>query len=699
MRVVDALGADLERPEDADGCLRRFEVSRARRTLEPVVAHRIGEPLIATLRMPEKVEPTNVWLTLRCEDGALSRRKLSEVTVARTASLTADGASIVSRRLRIRVCDLLPGYHRLEVEGPGVSDSSLVICAPRRAPEPERAWGVFVPLHALRTDADWGVGSFGDLGRLGGFVRDLGGGFVGTLPLSAVFSDVPFADPSPYMPASRLAWNEAYIDIEQVPELAACAEARAIVDSPALHEQLASLRCVRLADPQSVAHLKRQALEALARFVCSSRSPRREALASFSSDRPELVAYARFRATCERLGRPFWEWRESPAGAPVSLDSLEGPVLTHLYSQWIAEEQLRAARSGGTGLYLDFPVGVHPAGFDPWWEPECFADGVSGGAPPDTFFSEGQVWGFPPLHPEGVRENGYSYLIAALRHTMRQASIVRVDHVMGLHRLYWVPEGASARDGAYVHYKADELHAVLCLEAHRCQTAVVGEDLGTVPGYVHRAMDRDGIARSFVFEFASTRDDPFPTPTEYSIASLATHDLPPFAAYWRGLDIEERSECGELAPARVKSMADERASWRQSVLARLEADPVVGRCAPVADPPVPLDRPDQPVPLAPPDRPDPFPSLAQPADQTSTWEGSTRRVLTACLAHLSSSPARMVMADLEDLWLETEPQNRPGTGAEAGNFLRRARHTFEEVQTDPEATQLLVDVNRLRHAL
>lgn len=659
--VLRALGTELRHPEDADAELRALESVRARRPVAPVLAHRQGEVLDASVVLPHNPEPEEVWISIRSESGAVSRINSGDVELSRKASRYIDGAEVTLARLRIPV-QLPVGYHRLEIDGPGLNGSALVVSAPGRAPRPERAWGAFMPVHALRTASDWGSGSFGDLGSLCEWIGEMGGGFVGCLPVNATFSGVPFADPSPYRPASRLAWNESYVDLESIPDVAACDRARELMCSPKLAESLGGLRKALRADPEAVAAQKRRILEALASCVWSSRSARREQLESFIDSRPESVPFARFMARCEERARPFWEWpaaevAQSAHGAEKA-GELEPRVLTHLYAQWIADEQLARAGSRGAGLYLDVPVGVHPAGFDPWYEPESFVEGVSGGAPPDAFFSEGQVWGFPPMHPHGARDSEYRHFVAVLRHVMRHASVVRLDHIMGLHRMYWVPDGAGARDGVYVRYRAKELYAVICVEAHRSSTTVVGEDLGTVPGSVRRAMDRDGLAHSFVFEFASRYSDPLPTPPQCSLASLSTHDLPTFGAYWRGLDIEERVGPDQLDRPHARALVCERARWRRAVLEKLE-DP-------------------------------------GPGEAPTTSDVSTEQALAGCLGHLAAGPAGLVMVDLEDLWGETDPQNRPGSGAGAGNFLRRARRTLEEVRSDPFAAHLLGQVNRLR---
>jgi 4-alpha-glucanotransferase len=325
----------------------------------------------------------------------------------------------------------------------------------------------------------------------------------------------------------------------------------------------------------------------------------------------------------------------------------------HLYAQWVAAEQLSAATSS-TPLYADLPVGVHPDGFDPRWSPHTFVRGVHGGAPPDLFFEGGQDWSFPPLHPQRVREDGYRYFIDTLRRAFRHASYLRVDHVMGLERLYWIPEGFDARHGAYVSYRAEELHALVSLEAHRAGTVVVGEDLGTVPPSLRTRMANDRMLRSWVLQFESTPEDPLPFPPADVLASWGTHDLARFTSYFWGSDIDENESLGHVCATEANSQRTERAQWRGALLEAIGTSEEAGDDATVA--------------------------------------------LRFCLVHLAQSAADLVLVDLEELWGEREPQNRPGTGTEEANWSRRASHTLEEARADESTTAFLRQLGQCRAA-
>ncbi len=399
-----------------------------------------------------------------------------------------------------------------------------------------------------------------------------------------------------------------------------------------------------VADPVATMAAKRRVLEILAAEAFAGGTAARHQLDAFVSARPVVLAYARFRAALERDSGAIPRRRAGPGGAD------DPRVRYHVYAQWAADTQLATATA--RSLYLDLPVGVHPRGFDPWWRPGAFVGGVSAGAPPDDFFARGQVWGFNPPHPSGQRAGGYEYLAATLRAAMGHASVVRIDHVMGLHRLWFVPDGMEATDGVYVRYPEEELRAVVVLEAARAGVAVVGEDLGTVPSEVRRAMHRDGMLRSFVYQFEATPRRPFPDAPPDALASLGSHDLPAFAAWWGGDDIDDRRRRGLTPPADAAAERRGRQALRAAVSRALDLPTGAGRAG------------------------------------AAGGRGSGRavtagRALRACLEHLAASKAPLVLVDPPDLWGEREPYNRPGTGAEEPNFRRRWTKIWPEDLASP----------------
>lgn len=551
------------------------------------------------------------------------------------------------------------GYHGVEAEVAGRRSAGVLVCAPARAPVRHgRSWGVFAPVYALRTERDWGVGDLTDLKSLMRWIGELGGSMVATLPLTAAFLDEPF-EPTPYSPASRLFWNELFIDPERAPELERSAEARRRWE--AARGEIAALRRRRLVEYRRAMAVKRSVLEPMAEAALARRSRRRAELESFVEGRPEVRTYARFRAAGERFRRPWTDWPAPQRDGRIGDRDVDPrAVRYHVYVQWVMEEQLAAvangAGSGGPDLYLDLPLGVNPAGFDVWRDPSAFARGVSVGAPPDEFAPGGQDWGFPPLRPDAMRADGYRYFRACLALLLRHAGVLRIDHVMALHRLFWVPEGMEPSEGLYVAYRPEELYAVLLLEAHRHDAAVVGEDLGTVPRAVRRTMDRHRVARTYVVQTEARPDrrSALPPVPPGASATLATHDMPTFRSFWAGTDVDRRESEGVVGRSDARRERRRRAGVRRAVLEELRRH---GRL--------------------------------------TTEDPDAAEVLTALLAELAASPAGTVVPSLEDLWLEPESQNAPGT-ADPASWRRKTRYPLERARSMPGVVGTLRSVARLR---
>jgi 4-alpha-glucanotransferase len=556
------------------------------------------------------------------------------------------------------------GYHRMEVKLGGRAARALVISAPVHcfAGDGQPAWGLFLPLYALRTARSWGAGDLTDLEALAAWTARLGGGVVATLPLLATFLDQPY-EPSPYAPASRLFWNEIYLDPRRLPEATLCPAAQQLLESGELEAETRALAALPLVDYPRLATLKRRVLEEMAAWCFANPGPRRQDLERFLAATPRLADYAAFRAVGDRRGESWQAWPQRLRdGSLAPADYDEEDHRYHLWVQWAMEEQLQElARQARAGLYLDMPLGVHAGAYDAWRERDLFADGASAGAPPDVFFTKGQDWGFPPLRPERLRERGYDYLIASLRHHLRHAGVLRLDHVMQLHRLFWVPRGAGPAGGVYVRYPHEELYAVLSLESHRHQAMIVGENLGTVPREVEESMAGHGVLGMYVlqYELAPGGGGLRREPPAAAVASLNTHDMPTFRGYWEERDVDDLEALGLFDEPQAREERQRRAEQRR----QLEAAALAWR-------PADLDGCGDPYGL----------------------------VLRGCLEHLAASPARMVLVNLEDLWRETEPQNVPGTGGERPNWRRKARLSFEEMTRRPETAAMLARVDRLRRA-
>jgi 4-alpha-glucanotransferase len=665
LAVLRELGAPLESMRDVPAALTERRQQLWRQLAEPVQVVWDNAPALCCLRLPAGTGAGKVQCGLRIAEGETRSWSHDLAELKTTRRVEFGGAAYASRLLPLPA-ELPFGYHRLRVECGGQVAETLLISAPRLCYAPSadashRNWGVFLPLYALQTENSWGAGDLGDLEILTDWVRNQGGAAVGTLPLFTSFLDFPF-DPSPYGPASRLFWNEFYLDVARAPEFAICPQARHVVHSTAWKAEIEELRRAPLADVRRVMALKRRILEELSRSLVSQPSARRAEFDRYVEARPVLEKYAQFRATVEKRRQTWHDWPDPlQSGFLHAGDFDQAAYNYHLYVQWLADQQLsqlaQKARGGGTGLYLDLPLGVHPDGFDVWDEPESFALGVAGGAPPDRFFTKGQNWGFAPLNPAETRRTGHQHWIACLRNAMRYAGILRIDHVMGLHRLYWVPKTMEASQGTYVQYPAEELYAALSLESHRHQTVIVGEDLGTVPDYIRHTMRQHALRGMYVAQFEL---DPNPHQAlrpvvGRSFASVNTHDTAMFASFWEEGDIDDQIELGLL---RAEEAEDDR-RYRQAVKhALIEYLRSRGRL---------------------------------PGNNADSGA-----ILRGCLIEMAAGPAEFLLVTLEDLWGERRPQNTPGTVEERPNWRRKALRSFEEFRRMPQVSEILQRINDLR---
>ncbi|MBI4185992.1 MAG: 4-alpha-glucanotransferase [Chloroflexi bacterium] len=666
LTALQALGAPVAGINDLPSAWRQWRRGLWHRLVEPVNVAWDGRLTPLQLRLPASESDARVSCHLKLESGEWRHWDWPGADLPVVEAAEIEGKQYVVKR-PVMPGRLPPGYHRLTVELKRSQGETLIISAPRKAYIPAgeadgRAWGVFLPLYALHTEKSWGSGNFTDLQSLISWTGGLGGQLVATLPLLATFLDET-SRPSPYAPVSRLFWSEFYLDIASIPELQKCSPAQALLASPAVQAEIQALRSSPLVDYHRGIALKRKILEEICQHFFAEPSGRLEELRSFAQTNPAFEDYARFRAACEEHGPSWRQWPQPLRdGVLREGDYAEDARRYYLYGQWLVQQQVAelSQKAGGDGvrLYLDLPLGVHPDGYDVWRQRDAFILDASAGAPPDVLFTRGQDWGFPPLHPQRIREQGYQYIIACLRHHLRHAAALRIDHVMGLHRLFCIPRGLGADQGVYVRYRAEEMHAILALESHRHQTVIVGEDLGTVPWYVRPAMKRHGLHRTHVLQF----EIPFgwhqgpPLLSRDAAASLNTHDTPLFAAFWQGADIESRLSMGLL---------DEGWAWREREGRQAARQALVD-------------------------------FLRRQGWLEATVTIDALSVLKACLAFLAASQARLVLVNLEDLWLETQPQNVPSTTEQYPNWRRKARYGVEEFCQMPEVLDTLRMVNQLR---
>jgi 4-alpha-glucanotransferase len=655
--VLRGLGAPVERMSDVPAAIAQRERETWCRHVEPVLVAWDGALPSVELRLPAAEATGDVEYEVALEGGGtqIGRIGLLNASVSQKANLGDHEYTALLLRIDLT---LPPGYHELTLRFGGHELRSLVIAAPLKAyAAPDgREWGVFLPLYALYSRRSWGIGDFTDLRRLVDWAAGQGAGFVGTLPLLASFlENEPYA-PSPYQPVSRLFWNEIFIDVEAAFTEMAGNISESVAVPAATAKAARDLNAREAVPYREAMALKRRALTEITRR--KDQGPAANGVASRQAARPAHADYAAFRAALVKLGPRWREW-PSPqrSGSLTDADCDADTASFYAFAQGTAASQMaqlsETARQRGARLYLDLPVGVHPDGYDAWRYQDQFVEKMSAGAPPDAFAPQGQDWGFQPLNPNAVREQGYNYVRAYLRHHLEAAGLLRIDHAIGLHRLFWIPEGASGAEGVFVRQPSEELYAVLSLESHRAQSVVIGENLGLVPPEVNQGMARHGIGEMYVQTFAMTGDArrPLRAPKPGSIASFGTHDLAPFAAFWTDEDLAERVRIGAMDSEMTAVVEASRSKGKRALSRHLASRGLAG--------------------------------LGTARD---AYLGTTRL--------LAESRARWATLSLEDAWGETRPQNIPGTIEEQhANWSRRATYGLEEFASLDDITEVF-DVMR-----
>ena len=692
--VLASLGVDASNPAAISKSLLETECRQREQLVPPTVLAITGRANNVPLRCSADAL---VALTLALEDGTAYAGDLR-------ANLRVHKDADFGEQLELTLPDDLPiGYHTLNVQVGGVQRRATVIVAPPRIELPEavrqrQRWGWMTQMYSVRSADSWGVGDYGDLKRLAADAGEKShADFMLINPIHAG-APVPPLQPSPYLPESRRFLNVTYIRPQDIPEYAALDDAtRAQVEE--LHASVAAAN--DSAEPMDINaswDAKRQALWLI--FSAPRSEERETAFAEFKrAAGPDLDAFATWCLAFEVWGAPWEEnsWffrtdKNSPAVAALVRDHHDMFEFQR-WLQWIADEQVAAAQQAAKdsgmalGLMQDMAVGVHALGADVWWSPERFADGVTVGAPPDFYNQLGQDWGQPPFSPQYLESTGYRVYREMVHNMFAHAGALRIDHVLGLFRLWWIPRGCTARDGAYVTYNHEVMLSILAIEASRANGVVIGEDLGAVPEYVSKVLAEHGVLGTSVEWFSRVDNspnagDPYAPPEDYrkyALASVTTHDLPPTAGYLKLEHVDLREELNLLNEPAEQFRAEVQAEIDQMLallvsrgyLPQEVADGLKAACAPDADD-------------------------AETADR----EALIQRVVEAMHVMLRDSPSVLVQAALVDGVGEHRTQNQPGTSWEYPNWripladeTGRVVHT-EEVFELPRVQSLAAALNR-----
>lgn len=544
--VLAALGVDASSDEAIDAAIRTIIHDKYSRLVAPTVLHIAGVTDHVQVNTTILSVPT---ASITLENGEPYEGQLNIIGDGTQQAHIIDDEFIAPALIEIPA-DLPVGYHTLHVSVDGRTADATLISAPKRVELPDslkngQLWGWMAQLYSIRSSGSWGVGDFEDLKTLLVEAKKrTGADFVLINPMHAAEPVAPLT-PSPYLPVSRRFVNFTYIRPESIREYTTLDTAsRAQIDQ--LHNDVEALNGdSQIVDRDTMWRAKMQALWII--FKTGRSSVRQASFEAFKrSCGDELEAYATWCLCYDKWGAPSEapdNWERSLTKDSPQIEDLrkQFPDTLDFYRwmEWIATEQFQdaqnAAKDAGMqiGVMADMAVGVHPLGADVWWNPERFAKGATVGAPPDYFNQQGQNWSQPPLSPIDLENNGYRTYRDIVHGMFAQAGAVRIDHILGLFRLWWIPEGHSATDGAYVYYDSDVMLGILAIEASRVGGVVVGEDLGVVPEYVSDSLAEHGLLGCAVEWFEQT-DGVFHEPKSwrpYALASVNTHDLPPCAGY------------------------------------------------------------------------------------------------------------------------------------------------------------------------
>ena len=664
VRLLAAMGLDASTDVKARRILRALRRARRSEWIAPVrvVRQQSRNLTRVQVRVPASDQNDVPWsLVLRTEDGIETRWSGS----------TQGGRS---RRLALAMPAVPPlGYHDLyvsfDVAGAGehIIGRQRLIVVPSRCTPPEvrlkgrRGFGITTNLYTIRSEANWGAGDIGDVKSIADWLGRRGGSFVGMNPLHALRN--ADYDVSPYSPISRLFRNPLYLRVEDIPEFALDARAREHAASPEVRAELAELRSAAMLDYARVMSLRTPVLESLHRtFVqheAVQATERGHAYVAYvAQENPQLTQFATFMAISEREGPDARHWPaelRDASGEPVATlaRALAERVDYHRWLQFELDRQLgsaetHAAHAGlSLGIYQDLAVGSAPSGSDVWSHPELFLLGATVGAPPDMYSDDGQNWGLPAINPHVLRATGYDYWTRLLRAGFRHTGALRIDHALGLFRMFWIPLGESAKQGAYVRSFNKELLGILALESARHGAVVVGEDLGTVPPEVPRVLARWGVLGSKVMVFERDfHTGRFRTAAEYprmNLATVNTHDLPPLVGWAEARDITLRADVGDLGDPDVTALM--RAA-RQSDLGALISSLIEAELLP------------------------------HDAHDTLTPDA----LIAAVHSFVRRTPSALVGLSLDDLAYEAMPVNIPGVWQDKyPSWSRRMRDRVEDL--------------------
>ncbi|WP_418883962.1 4-alpha-glucanotransferase [Bisgaardia hudsonensis] len=583
------------------------------------------------------------------------------------------------------------GYHDLYVTLGKKQFHSRIIVAPKKCYQPaelqqgKKLWGTFIQLYTLRSEHNWGIGDFSDLKEFLYLIKDYHADFVGLNPIHALFPANPECA-SPYSPSSRKWINIIYIDVEQIPEFQTSEVAQKWFYSSEVQQSLDNLRACEFVNYTKVIELKLKGLKLAFDFFQEKASNiRHKQFEKFIQENGEsLQIQGTFDALHQyfsqesgnKFGWDYWqkEYQDYHSDAVQEFRKQHiNDVLFYMWLQFCADQQLKECynicleQKMPIGLYRDLAVGVTNNGAETWFDKQLYCLNVSVGAPPDVLAPQGQNWGLSPINPHKLKQRAYQPFIELVRANMKHSGALRIDHIMSLLRLWWIPKNKTAKDGVYIRYPVDDLLAILALESHRHNSLIIGEDLGTVPKEIISKLKNAGILsyKIFYFEFDSQgnsrnlKDYPY-----QAMTTLSTHDLPTVNGYWRGYDFELGQRFGIYPNSQVLSkLKIDRIYAKSKILERLQEN-----------------------------------NINVESEINETLSSCVNKKFNHQLQHYVANVSSALFGLQPEDWLDmTEPVNIPGTSDEYANWRRKLTKTVAEIFSDTEIKLLLQGIRKKRH--
>jgi 4-alpha-glucanotransferase len=652
----------------------------------------VDEPLQLLLQVTLEQANMELAFTLTTEDGVKQVFNLTPVEGELVQVVVLDEVEY-HQYLHLLPQQLTSGYHQLSLNDTAFTQKLIITPGQCFVPQnfnSQKQWGIALQLYGLRSERNWGIGDFTDLSHTVKYLADVGADFIGLNPIHALYPAMP-ESASPYSPSSRRWLNVSYIDVTAMPGFSLCARTQSLVSAPAFVQQLSAQRSKDFVDYSGVMQLKLPVMKSLYQWFAEQKGNNNKALTKafkqFKTDGggslQQLALYDALHAYLYQQDSMHWGWPNWPEEYrdPQS-DAVQAFAVKHqaeldfyCYLQFMAQQQLaqaqQVAKDAGMllGLYRDLAVGVSEASTEMWGNPDLYCRDASVGAPPDPLGPAGQNWGLPPMYPYQLYKQGYQPMIDLLRANMQHAGALRIDHVMALLRLWWVPKTAeNAGGGAYVYYPIMDLLGILALESQRNQAVIIGEDLGTVPDGIRELLAQYNVYSYRVFFFETAADGGYISPKHYPVqamATLTTHDLPTLIGFWHCEDLRLGKELGLYKDeAQLQGLYAQRHANKQRILDSLHGH------------------------------------HSLPGDYSRSAEnlGMDQTLNYAMQRHLAATSSQLLCLQLEDALQMTQPVNIPGTSNEYPNWRRKLSEPIEQWSQNHDIRQLFTEISKQRKA-